>query len=110
MDNEVSEDLKNYFEETEMQFQLVPWHVFWRNSAEREVRTIKSYVIVALCNVYSHFPFYLWYRLLPQVAMMLYMLGQYRLNPGLSAYNQVESVHNLERTSLAPLGCKVKIS
>ena len=37
------------------------------------------------------------------------MLQRYQSNPGLSAYEQVDVIHNLEQTPLAPLGCKVKI-
>ena len=32
MDNEVSEDLKKYFEDSDIQFQLVPPHMHWRNA------------------------------------------------------------------------------
>ena len=38
------------------------------------------------------------------------MLPRYRLNPGLSAYEQVDGIQSFERTPLAPLGCKVKIN
>ena len=41
--------------------------------------------------------------------MNLNMLRQSRLKPGLSAYEQVDGIHNFEQTPLAPLGCKVKI-
>ena len=41
--------------------------------------------------------------------MTLNMLRRSRLNPGISAYEQVDGIHNFERTPLAPLGCKVKI-
>ena len=50
-DNEVSEDLKKYFEDSDIQFQLVPPHMHWRNAAERAVRTFKNHFIAALCNV-----------------------------------------------------------
>ena len=53
--------------------------------------------------------FYLWDRLLPQVIMTLNMLRRSRLNPGISAYEQVDGIHNFEQIPLAPLGCKVKI-
>ena len=55
------------------------------------------------------FPFYLWYRLLPQVTMTINMLRRTQLTPELSAYEQVYGIHNVEQTPLAPLGCKVKI-
>ena len=56
-------------------------------------------------------PFYLWDRLLlfPQVTMTLNILRWYRLNTRLSAYEQVDGIHNFELTPLAPLVCKVKI-
>ena len=109
MHNEVSEDLKKYFEDSDIQLQLVPPHMNWRNAAERAVRTFKNHFIASLCTVDPLFPFYLWDRLLPQVTMTLNMLWRSRLNPGISAYEQVNGIHNFERTSLAPLGCKVQI-
>ena len=41
--------------------------------------------------------------------MTLNMLRQSRLNPELSAYEQVDGIRNFEQTSLAPLVCKVQI-
>ena len=105
----MSEYLKKYFEDSDIQFQLVPPHMHWRNVAERAVRTFRNHFIAALCTVDPLFPFYLWYRLLPQVTMTLNMLRVSPLNLGLSAYEQVDGIHNFERTPLASLGCKVKI-
>ena len=104
VDNEVSEDLKKYSEDSDIKFQLVPPHMNRRNDPERAVRTFKNHFIAALCTVDPLFPFYLWDHLLPQVIMILNMLRQFRINPGLSAYEQVDGIHNFERTPLAPLG------
>ena len=104
MDNEVSEDLKKYFEYSDIRFQLMPPHMYWRNAAERSVRTFKNHFIAALCTVDPLSPFYVWDRLLPQVTMTLNMLRQYRLNPGISAYEQVDGIHNFEGTPLSTLG------
>ena len=71
--------------------------------------TFKNHFIAALCTVEPLFPFYLMGRLLPQVTMILKMLRRFRLNPELSAYKQVYGIHNFEKTTLAPLGCKVEI-
>ena len=57
MDNEVSEDLKQYFEETYMYFQLVPPHAYRVNAAERAVIKFKNRFIYALCTVDPHLPF-----------------------------------------------------
>ena len=58
----------------------------------------------------TYFPFYLWYRLLPQLTMTLNMLRQLQLNPELSALKKVDGVHNFELTPLAPMGCKVQMN
>ena len=81
--NEVSEDLMKYFEESDIQFQLVPPHMHRRNASERAVRTFMKHFIAALCTVDPLFPFYVWDRLLPQVTMTLNMLQRLLLNPGL---------------------------
>ena len=109
IDNEVSEDLKKYFEDSDIQLKLVPHNIHPRNFAERAVRTFNNHFIAALCTVYPFFPFYLWDRLLPQVTMTLNMLRRYRLNPEQSAYEQVDGTHYFEQTPLAPLVCKVQI-
>ena len=83
--------------------------MYWRNSAERDVRTFKNHFIADLCTVDPLSPFYLWDRLLPQVTMTLNMLRWYQLNPGLSAYEQVDGIQNFERTSLETLVRKVQI-
>ena len=106
MDNEVSEDLKKYFEDSDIQFQLVPPHMHRSNAAERAVRTFKNHFIAALCTVDPLFPFYLWDRLLPHVTMTLNMLRRSRSNPGLSAYEQVDGIQNFERTPLAPFDAR----
>ena len=92
MDNKVLEALKQYFEDSDIQFQLVPPHMNRRNAAERSVRTFKKHFIAALCTVEPLFPLYLWNRLLPQVTMTLTMLRQYRLNPELSNYEEEASI------------------
>ena len=109
MNNAVSEDLKKYFEHSEIQFQLVLPHMHQINAAERAVRTFKNHFIAALCTVEPLFPLYLWDRLFPQVIMTINMLRRSQLNPGLSAYEQVDGIHNFEQTPFASLGCKVQI-
>ena len=98
-----------YFEDSDIQFQLVPPHMHSRNDAERDVRKFKNHFISTLCTLDPLLPFYLWDRLLPQVTIKLNMLRLYRLKPELSAYEQVHVIHNFEKTPLAKLVCKVKI-
>ena len=56
MDNEVSEDLKTYFEDSGIQFQLVPPHIHWINYAETAVKTFQNHFIAALYTVETLFP------------------------------------------------------
>ena len=60
MDNEVSEDLKKYFEDSDIKFQMVPPYMHWRNAEERAVRNFRNHFIAVLCTVEPIFPFYLW--------------------------------------------------
>ena len=57
MDNEVSDDLKKYIEDSDIQFQQVPPHIHQRNAAERAVGTFKNHFIADLCTVEPLFPF-----------------------------------------------------
>ena len=109
MDNEVSEDLEQYFYESDIKFQLVLPHMHQRNSAEQSVRTFKNHLISALCPVDPLLPFYLWDHILPQVNMTLNMLRKSQLDPELSPYEQLDGVQIFEFTPLSPLGCKVQI-
>ena len=54
MDN-VSEDLKQYFEESDIRFQLIPPRMHWRNSAKRSLLTLNNHFIYYLCTV-EHTP------------------------------------------------------
>ena len=75
MDNEVSKDLRQYFEDLAIQFQLLKPHMHLRNAAERDVKTFKKNFIAALCTVEPRFTLYVYDRLLPQDTMALSMLG-----------------------------------
>ena len=57
----------------------------------------------------ERFPKYLWCQLIPQAVITLNMLRQSRINPKLSAHDQVFGTFNYQRTPLAPLGTKVII-
>ena len=57
MDNEVPEDLKKYFEDSDIQFQLVLPHMHRVNAAKRDVKTFNNHFIAALFTVNPLFPF-----------------------------------------------------
>ena len=71
MDIEVSEDLMKYFEDTDIQFKLVPPHMHFRSAAEKALRTFKNHFIDVLCTANRRFPFYLWDRKMPYLKLII---------------------------------------
>ena len=76
MDNELSKKLYKYFEDLDIQFQLVPPHKHCRNFAEKVVWKFKNNFIAILCTMEPLLNFYLWEHLLLQVTMTINMLRQ----------------------------------
>jgi hypothetical protein len=86
----------------DVDFQLVPPGMHRRNAAERAIRTFKNHFIADLCSVVMDFPLHLWDRLLPQAILSLNLLGGSRLNLKLSAWAQLNSIFDFNRTPIAP--------
>ena len=107
LDNEASRELKDFMEENEVDFQLTPTHSHRRNAAERAIRTFKNHFVAILCGTDPDFPLFLWDKLLKQAMMTLNFLRASRINPRLSAYEQLNGGFDFNRTPLGPLGCKV---
>ena len=54
----------------------------------------------------KNFPLHLWCRLLDQAELTLNMLRTSRINPNLSAHEQLHGIHDFNATPLAPPGTK----
>jgi hypothetical protein len=109
LDNEASRAIKRAITKTGATYQLVEPHNHRVNAAERAIRTFKNHFIAGLCSTDPSFPVYLWDELVPQALLTLNFLRTSRLNPGLSAYNQLFSVFDFNRTPLAPPGTRALI-
>ena len=107
LDNEISQDLKNAFNEEETAFQLVPPHSHRRNLAERAIQTWKGHFKAGLASTDPNFPLSEWDRLIPQANITLNLLRTARTNPALSAYAYIYGNFNFAATPLAPPGTKV---
>ena len=79
------------------------------NPAEQAIQTFKNHFIANLQGCDKSCPKYLWCRFIPQTVTTLNMLRQSRINPKLSAHDQLFGTLNYNRTPLAPLGTKVII-
>jgi hypothetical protein len=109
LDNECSTILKEYLQDEDIDFQLVPPHHHRRNAAERAVRTFKDHFIAGMCSLDPDFPIHLWDRIVPQAIITLNLLRGSRINPKLSAWAQVHGNFDFNRTPLAPPGIRVLV-
>ena len=106
LDNEASTALKNFITTKQTKYQLTPPHIHRRNAAERAIRTFKNHFISGLCSVDRNFPLHLWCCLLNQAELTLNMLRTSRINPNLSAHEQIHGTHDFNATPLAPPGTR----
>jgi hypothetical protein len=107
LDNEISKELIHCIERKQLKYQLAHAYDHRNNLAERAIQTFKAHFISVLNGTDERFPPHLWCRLIPQTVLTLNMLQPSRINPKLSAYNQVFGNFDFNATPLAPMGTKV---
>ena len=77
------------------------------NAAERAIQTYKYHLISGLSSCDLNFPLHLWDRLIPHATLTLNLLRPSRINPRLSAEDQLNGAFDFNRTPLAPPGTRV---
>ena len=102
LDNKCSKVLKEYMEEENETFHLVPPHLHRRNAAERAIQTFKNHFIAGMVSTHKDFPLNLWCRLFPQDIVTLNLLWPSRINPTLSAHAQLHGLFDFNATRFAP--------
>ena len=106
LDNECSKVLKEYMEEENETFHLVPPHLHRRNAAERAIQNFKNHFISGIVSTHKDLPIHLWCRLLPQAIVTLNLLRPSIINPTLSAHAQLHGLFDFNATPFAPPGTK----
>jgi hypothetical protein len=101
------QQLKSYFTENDMTYQLVPPYWHRRNAAERAIRTFKEYFVAVLSSVDPDFPMHRWGRILPQAEIILNLLCTSRLHPQLSAEAHFCGLIDYNKTAFASPGCNI---
>jgi hypothetical protein len=99
--------LKEYMQDENIDYQLVPPHGHRQNAARRAICTAKNHFIAGLCSTDPNFPMSQWDQLLPRAELTLNLLCGSRTNPKLSAYEQLFGRYDFNRTPIAPAGIKV---
>ena len=106
LDNEASNILTDFMEEKDVKYQFVPPHDHRRNAAERAIRTAKCHLIAGWCSTHKDFPMYLWSHTIHHAKHTLNLLRGSRMNPKLSAWEQIEGRYDYNATPIAPPGTK----
>jgi hypothetical protein len=109
MDNQAMKHIKKILNKNKCKLLLVEPHNHRVNAAERAIQTFKDAFIAALATTDSNFPLQLWDWLMPQVQDTLNMMRTSRINPAISAYEDLNGPYDWNRYPLAPLGCKAFI-
>jgi hypothetical protein len=99
--------LKDYFVQEGIEYQLVPPHDHRANAAERAVRTSKNHLAATWAGTNDDFPMHLWDKTLPQTEMTVNFLRGSRINPKLSAWEQIHGRYDFNKTPIAPEGIRV---
>ena len=107
LDNECYKVLKEYMEEENENFQLVPPHLHRQNAAKRAIQTFKNHFIARIVSTHKDFPLHLWFCLLPQAIITLNLIRPFRINPTLSAHAQLHGQFDFNATPFEPPGTKV---
>ena len=107
LDNETSKELDYFMRLEKISFQYVPPNCKRRNAAERALRTFKNHFISTLCTVDKDFPLQLWDTILPQAELSLNMLRGSRLDPRISAWEQLHGKYDFNAHPIVPLGMRI---
>jgi hypothetical protein len=107
MDNECPQQVKDYLKKRDVQYQLAPPDDHRSNAAERAIRTAKNHLAAGWYSTDDNFPMYLWDKAIPQAELTLNLLRGSRINPKLSASEQIHGRYDFNAHPIAPPGIKV---
>ncbi len=102
LDNKAMEAFKQFIQEQQMQYKLVPPGNHQCNQAERTIKTFKAHFILILAGVDNKFPLSLWCLVLHKpTELTLNLLCQLKVVPKISAFAHVQGPHNyIKKTHL----------
>lgn len=83
LDNECAKELKDFFDEKSIEFQLTPAGKHSRNLAEKAIQIWKDHFIAGLSSTHPNFPVNQWCKLIEQANITLCLLHPSRINPQL---------------------------
>ena len=108
LDNECSHELKQWFDQQEVQYQLALPHEHRSNTAEWAIHLAKNHLAAGWWSMDPDFPMHLWDKTIPQVELTLNLLRRSQVNPKLSSWDQRHGRNNFNRTPIAPPRLRIK--
>jgi len=110
MDNQAAAPIKAFMESQNGTVQFVEPNNHHVNAAERAIQTFKNHFISGLCTTDPKFPFQLWNHLTHQAAITCNILQRSRINPDISAYEQLHGANfDWNAHPMAPPGTRAVI-
>ena len=107
VDNELSNENKNWLRTKGVTPEIVPLQCHRRNLAERAIRSYKNHLIAGISSTHPSFPDYLWEDLILQSIITINLLRASRIHPHLSSYHSFFGKYDFTKTPIAPPGIKV---
>ena len=104
LDNEISEQMIAEFKRQGLDYQLASPGDQRVVEAEKAIGIFKNHFIAIRSGTDPDFPQKGWSHLIRHAVITLNMLRPSRINPLISAYTQVHSIFDFNRTPLAPAG------
>ena len=109
-DNQASAPIRQFLRQQQCDLQFVEPNNHRVNAAERAIQTFKNHFISGLCITDANFPFQLWNHMATQAVITCNILRRSRLNPELSAYEQLHGKkYDWNAHPLAPPGTRAVI-
>ena len=106
----MSEVLKKIIQNKyQMKLELVPPSTHRINAAEVAIWNFKAQLLSVLAGTSQDFLPSLWYRLLTQAEIIIYLLRQSNATPNVSAYAHLSGPFNYNKIPLATIGISVQV-
>jgi hypothetical protein len=102
LENESPLALRNYITDQGIYYQLAPPHIHRRTNVESAIQTFKNHFVTGPCSVDPNFPLKLWDTFLPHATITLNILHKSRINPCMSAYDQLNGKYDFNGGPSAP--------
>jgi hypothetical protein len=91
LDNECLTEVKQFFKDRKVRYQLAPPSDHQTNAAKRAIRTVKNHLAAGWWSMDDQFPTQFWDQTITQAELTLNLLRGLRINPKLSAWEQIHT-------------------